>query len=214
MQSFHQLLAAHAPLLVLDAASSRVQVGWLTGACAAEARWATADEEAGSGVFHCIEQLGIDPLAAGGWVFCDGPGSILGIRTVSMALRTWRVLANRPAFAYGSLALVAESIGDKELTVIADARRQLWHAFRLGGDKLARVPATELGGQLATPEHFRHWTPLPVGVDRVPYSVASMLSQVPDSKLFRPSDAPDAFLHEEPSYAMWIPHIHRGPCEK
>ena len=32
-----------------------------------------------------------------------------------------------------------------------------------------------------------------------------------DLDLFRPTDAPDAFLHEEPSYATWTPQIHRAP---
>ena len=29
MPSFNQIVAAHAPLLVIDAASARIQVGWL-----------------------------------------------------------------------------------------------------------------------------------------------------------------------------------------
>ena len=32
-----------------------------------------------------------------------------------------------------------------------------------------------------------------------------------DADLFRATDAPDAFLHEEPSYATWTPQIHRAP---
>jgi tRNA threonylcarbamoyladenosine biosynthesis protein TsaB len=213
MPSLHQLLAAHAPLLVLDAASARVQVGWLGEKNAGgAARWEGSDDEAGLGVFRGVEKLGVNPLEAGAFVFCDGPGSMLGIRTVAMALRTWRVFAPRPVFAYGSLALVAHALGRSDVTVIADARRDAWHAFNLHpGGALRRVPAAELTGELVMPEPFRHWSPLPAKVTRVPYSLAELLPRVADADLFRATEEPDAFLHEEPNYATWTPQIHRAP---
>jgi tRNA threonylcarbamoyladenosine biosynthesis protein TsaB len=209
MPSFRQLLAAHAPLLLLDAASARVQVGWF--AADGSARWQTADEEAGIGVFRGIEALGVNVGDAGAFVFCDGPGSVLGTRTVAMALRTWNVVVPRPVFAYCSLAVVAHALGRREVGVIADARRDSWHHFALCG-ALRRVPKAELAGELVMPEHFRHWSPLPPGVTRVPYSLAELLPRVAEADLFRETDAPDAFLHEEPSYATWTPQIHRPPA--
>jgi tRNA threonylcarbamoyladenosine biosynthesis protein TsaB len=210
MPSLRQLLASHAPLLVIDAASARVQVG-IVGADGA-ARWAVSDEEAGIGVFRCIGQLQVDVAAVGAFVFCEGPGSILGIRTVAMALRTWNVIAPKPVFSFQSLALVARAPGRADVTVIADARRDSWHVFARGGP-LRRVPAAELTGPLAMPEHFRHWSPLPAGVERVPYSLETLLPATADADLFRATAAPDAFLHEEPSYAPWAPQIHRPPTK-
>jgi tRNA threonylcarbamoyladenosine biosynthesis protein TsaB len=210
MPSLRQLLAAHAPLVVLDAASTRVQVGWL--AANAAPRWENSDEEAGIGVFRGIEKLGVDVSGAGAFLFCDGPGSVLGVRTTAMALRTWGVVAPRPMFAYHSLAVVAHALARTEVTVIADARRDSWHAFTLNpGGALRRVPTADLAGELAMPEPFRHWSALPAGVTRVPYSLAELLPRVADADLFRPTDAPDAFLHEEPSYVTWTPQIHRAP---
>lgn len=208
MPSLRDLLARHAPLLVLDAASSRVQVGWL--AADGKARWERADEEAGIGVFRCIEKLGVDVNAAGGFVFCEGPGSILGIRTTAMAIRTWNVLKPRPVFSFQSLAVVAHALEDRNARVIADARRDTWHAFSLNGG-LKRVSAPELSGALVMPENFRHWAPLPAGVRTVPYSLAELFGKLSDADLFRTTDAPDAFLHEEPSYVTWTPQIHRAP---
>jgi len=208
MSSLRQLLAAHGPVLLVDAASARVQVGLLSAG--QPARWASSEEEAGVGVFRCVAQLGIAPGDVGAFVFCDGPGSVLGIRTVAMALRTWGVLAPRPVFAYHSLAVVAEALGRPEVTVIADARRDAWHCLSLGSG-LRRVPAAELAGELVMPEGFRHWSPLPAGVTQTTYALAELLPRVEDRDLFRPTDAPDAFLHEEPSYATWTPQIHRAP---
>lgn len=213
MTSFRQLLATHDTALVLDAASSRIQVGWLTatGADSAPAmRWQTSDEEAGIGVFRCIEALGVDLARVGAFAFCDGPGSILGIRTVAMALRTWGVLDPRPVFGYCSLALVAHALGQSDLGVIADARRETWHYYRLGGS-LIRTSAAALQGELVMPEYFRHWSPLPAGVRTVPYNVADLLARTWDAELLQATGAPDAFLHEEPNYATWTPQIHRAP---
>lgn len=210
MPSLHQI-RAHFPALVIDAASAEIQVGWLRAD--APPAWHTTREEAGTGVFAGVAQLGVDPGEAGCFVFCDGPGSVLGIRTAAMALRTWHVLRPRPVFAYSSLALVAHAAGDAGTGYIADARRDSWHHFQLGRG-LRRVPTADLAGPLAMPENFRHWTPLPAALATVPYRVAELLAQTADTDLLRATDAPDAFLHEEPSYVTWTPQIHRAPGER
>ena len=209
MTSFRQLLATHRSALVLDAASSRIQVGHFIAD--ENARWQTSDEEAGTGIFRCVDALRINLAEVGAFVYCDGPGSILGIRTVAMALRTWRVLQPTPIFAYTSLAMVAHALGNDAVGVIADARRDSWHRYQIGTG-LRRVPAASLAGELIMPENFRHWSALPTGVRSVPYSLAELLARVGDADLFLPTDAPDAFLHEEPSYVTWTPQIHRAPA--
>jgi tRNA threonylcarbamoyladenosine biosynthesis protein TsaB len=211
MPSLRQLLAAHAPLLLIDAASTRVQVGWLFAG--GEAQWESSEDEAGVAVFTAIEKLGRDVAEARAFVFCDGPGSILGVRTAAMALRTWNVLKPRPMFAYSSLSMVAHALGRAGAGVIADARRETWHHYEIGRG-LRRVPAAQLNGDLVTPEGFRHWSVLPASVSRVPYSLADLLPKVAEADLFLPTTEPDAFLHEEPSYVTWTPQIHRAPAPK
>jgi len=208
MPSLRQLVAAHAPLMLMDAASARVQAGWF--AADGSARWASSGDEAGLGVFRCLEELGADPGAAGAFLFCGGPGSVLGVRTVAMAMRVWRVEAPRPAFAFRSLELVARAAGRAGLAVIADARRDLWHHCTADGT-LSRLPATALAGTLVTPEGFRRWAPLPPGVEEVPYDLPAMLQRTLAIDLFSESAEPDAFLHGEPGYAAWIPRIHGAP---
>ncbi len=198
----------HGSVIVIDAASSTIQVGLLTPNGAD--RWASSHEESGIGVFQCLASLGYDPQTAGAFVFCDGPGSVLGIRTVAMAIRTWCMLKPRPVYAYTSLALVAHATGRAEVGVIADARRDAWHHYQLGRG-LRRVAAEELSGEMVMPEGFRHWSPLPPGVTTVPYSLAEFLPQIGNANLLRAVNEPDAFLHEEPSYATWTPQVHRAP---
>lgn len=211
MPSLCELLTAHAPLLLIDAASTHVQVGWLCGS--GNDRWQTSDEEAGVAVFGCIEKLAVRIEDAGAFVFCDGPGSVLGIRTVAMALRTWGLFKPVPVFAYTSLALVAHSLGRDDVGVIADARRESWHHFQIRRG-LRRVAASDVSNgsaALVMPEGFRHWSALPANVTRVPYSVAPRLRQTANNDLFFATNEPDAFLHEEPSYVTWTPQIHQAP---
>lgn len=208
MRRLRQLIAEHGPILVIDAASAVIQVGWLDSASKME--WAISSEESGVGIYECIEKLGREPREAAAFVFCDGPGSVLGVRTSAMAIRTWNVVRTRPAFAFHSLSAVAHVLGRPEITVISDARRETWHSSAVDRP-LLRLPAAELTGELVMPDGFRHWSTLPPAVTRVPYSLSEMFPQLLDAPIMRESDAPDAFLHEEPSYATWTPQIHRAP---
>jgi tRNA threonylcarbamoyladenosine biosynthesis protein TsaB len=210
MPSLSQILREKSPLLLVDAASARIQVGLL--AVAAPARWSARTGEAGVGVFECLDELDADIGSVGAFAFCEGPGSILGIRTSAMALRAWCVLKPRPVFGYFGLAVVARALGRPEVGIIADARRGLWHHFAQGG-RLERVPAAQLSGELMMPEGFRHWDPLPPRTTLTAYDLASLfaLPAVAEADLFRATQAPDAYLHQEPSYAKWTPQIHRAP---
>ena len=226
MISLADILREHAPILLLDAGSARIQVGLIEGAGvrvskpwepdlgvkdpALSAQWAESGEEAGVGLFRCVESLKVDIGQVRGFAFAEGPGSVLGIRTAAMALRTWCALAPRPVYAYHGLDLLARADGRAGVTFIADARRDTWHCCRVG-EAVRRVPTAELRVPLAMPEGFRHWTPLPSGVEQVPYSLADLLARTVAVPLFHLTDAPDAFLHQEPQYAAWAPQIHRAP---
>lgn len=198
----------YAPLLLIDAASCNVQVGVF--AADGVSHWATQEAEAGVAIFRCIEKLGVNLERIRGFVFCEGPGSTLGIRTSAMAIRTWQTLTPRPAFAYGSLALLAHAIGRPDVTIIADARRSSWHAQKLG-HPISRLLAEELKGPLVTPRHFRTWSPEPAGTTVHDYAVEHLIETTKELSLFRPIESPDAFLHHDPSFVMWSPTIHRAP---
>jgi tRNA threonylcarbamoyladenosine biosynthesis protein TsaB len=202
-------LSANPPVVVLDAASPTVQVGIIEAE--ASVRWCSRTEEAGVAVFQCVHELRIVPTDVKTWVYCHGPGSVLGVRTVAMALRTWGVLRPAPVFSYTSLAVVAHALDQPSSAVITDARRETWHHYTMATG-LQRVARSDLSGSLVMPEGFRHWSHLPVGVKTVPYVLADLLPRVWDVDLLRPSVAPDAFLHEEPSYVTWTPQIHRAPA--
>jgi tRNA threonylcarbamoyladenosine biosynthesis protein TsaB len=209
MPSLREIVSAHGRLLLLDAVSERIQVGlWTVDG----GRWAESTEEAGQGLFRCVDELGVDPAAVAAFAFCEGPGSILGIRTAAMAIRTWCALAPRPCFRYQSLAVVSAGLGNPAMNIVADARRENWHVFH-PGSPLRRVPRAELTGPCVMPEGFRSWSAAPEGLTTQPYRLQDLFTrpEVAGADLFTPTDAPDAFLHEEPEYVTWTPQIHRAP---
>lgn len=202
-------VSSFSPMVVIDAASAKVQVGVFDGL--APARWASRSEEAGVAIFQCLEELAVSPTDVGCWVYCVGPGSVLGVRTAAMALRTWRILKPAPVFGYESLAIIAFALDRPESAVISDARRETWHHFT-PATGLRRVATADLGGGLIMPDGFRHWSMLPHHVTRVPYHLETLLPRVWNVPLLHASESPDAFLHEEPRYLTWAPQIHRAPA--
>jgi len=218
MASLTQLLASHGSILVLDAASTRVQIGLLHAA--RPASWRCAADEAGTGLFTGTEALlretGLQLADIDAFVFCEGPGSMLGTRTIAMALRTWAVLQPRPAYAYQSLALAgrfAWTQAPRNFAVIADARRETWHVQTVGADgilpPLQRVAAADLPvGELLTPEHFRAWAQPPRPAPACSYDLTKIFPSLGAGDYFRAVAAPDAFQHEAPEYKKWSAQVH------
>jgi len=226
MPSLQALVDAHGSVLLLDSASASVQVGlWRAGA--APAWWASATEAA-TALFAGAEALGA-PAALragtlGALVFCEGPGSILGIRTAAMALRTWQALAPAPlpVFAYRSLELVAHDLAargvPRPFAVVADARRDRWHCLAVAPgaapgplQRVAPDHLAALAGTLYTPAELRAWARAPRPLTPEPYALAGLWARQAGADLLRPAPEPEAFSHEEPSYVAWSPQVHRAP---
>ena len=218
MAHLAQLLASHRRILVLDAASTRVAVGLLRAD--ESAIWAQSSDDAGQGVFRgtetVLKQAGLTLDTIDAFVFCTGPGSMLGTRTIAMTLRTWLVLKPRPVYAYQSLAAAgcAEwARRPRAFTLIADARRESWHAQGVAADgtlaRLRRLGAAELpAGELLTPAEFRVWSARPAGVTDCSYELAAIFAHLGDADLFVADAAPDAFQHEAPDYKKWSAQTH------
>lgn len=227
MPSLRQLLARHSSLLILDASSTQIEASLWRGAAATAASSTEYFEgDASTGLSQVVagvlarERIRIHDLDA--IAFCEGPGSILGIRLSAASLRVWRAV--RPSLAiYGFYSLPLLAVAHPKLTVVADARRDTWHSVRAGAPHtLLRLSSAELAGEnmdsvdaggLATPASFRRWSALPAGkeLQSLPYSASALIAAALDEPFFRGTRDPDAFVAEAPSYATWSPRIHQSP---
>ena len=148
-------MSAPEPCLVLDgSARAGVRVGVLSGG-----RWVgqgLSPEGALEGLFGCVEaSLAEAKLKLGdirSFALCVGPGSVLGIRIASLAIRSWTALEPRPIFVWESLAGIARSAlaaGEKgPFLVAAESRLKRWHALEVSADGSLGVPFEAEAAQL------------------------------------------------------------------
>jgi tRNA threonylcarbamoyladenosine biosynthesis protein TsaB len=225
--SLVQLLARHRCILVLDAASGQVQVGVLTEN--GGAFWEKSTDESGKALFtlsdDCLKRAGVSFAAIEAFAFCAGPGSMLGIRTAAMAIRTWQAATTKPlpAYRYYSLPLVALELKRtgtlQPFAVIADARRDSWHHVSVDTSRVAalrRVESAALAAgneTLYQPAGFRAWTNPPRGVRETRYDVGQLFAAHREAPFLESTDAPDAFQYEAPEYKKWTAQVHRRPAD-
>lgn len=223
--SLRQLLARHPALLVVDTCSPRTEVAlWLNNSPAPVAT-AAIEGEASAALPSAVARVLAHPHAARKRIvdldavaFCDGPGSVLGVRLAAATLRAWRaVRPDLALYSYHSLPLLAAA--HPSFAILADARRDSWHAILPSAPhEVRRVPSAELAAlaarhPLGTPENFRRWSALPPGIEPRPlsWSAAALLTAAPDTDFFDVAPEPDAFLHEQPTYVAWTPQVHQAP---
>lgn len=217
-----------APVLFIDTASAVGWTGLAVGGGGGHARWCRHTEQAGVGLFRGVERMlreaGMALAEVESAVFCEGPGSLLGVRIAAMAVRTWREMPRpRPlrVFGYRSLELLAAAlVADGRagpFMVVSDARRAAWNCLEVaaGGrpGPIVRRPATEPfpeGVPVFHGEEFPRWQALPPGAVAVPYRPDRLPALAAAHALLRETAAPDAFLTEAPSYRPWNPD--QRPC--
>ncbi|WP_442887020.1 hypothetical protein [Congregicoccus parvus] len=207
------------PALVIDAASSEVVVG-LWDDDPTRDTWWRRTVDAGTGVFEGVEEIlrraGTEIEGIASFVFCAGPGSLLGVRVTAMALRTWlAVRGDRrlpSCFEYRSLELVAADLrgsGEKgPFSVVTDARRQAWNVLTVAASgsrsDIARVATDALvqrTGARWVPRGFPCWQSRPSGcfdADYQPERLRTLLACEP--ALLRPASEPEAFAVALPEY--------------
>lgn len=124
-------------ILFLDACSTRVQVGILD-----QNQWIgyfKSESEPLQSLFQGIEislkMAGIELEQIRGFAYCEGPGSLLGIRLVAMAIRGWKELKlfkDKEVYKYNSfevsLELIRKLYGKEKLCyIISRSRLGTWN---------------------------------------------------------------------------------------
>ena len=145
------MLPSNKASLVIDGSGSKVFAGILD----TENRWLIKLERDGSPLeelFSVIEAVltesGLSLSEVGSYIYCMGPGSVLGLRICAMAIETWSRLYPETAqyYKYNSLQLSAHALLHAEpdledALIVADWKKGAWNALYLRG---RRVGATEV----------------------------------------------------------------------
>lgn len=226
MLSIESVVAEYGSALVLDASCARVQVG--LAAVGHEPAWIATDDEAGVGLFRAAAALlsaaRLKPQDVGACIFCDGPGSQLGIRTAAMAIRTWQALRAVPVpiFSYRSLRLAAHGLlagGAKQpFAVVCDARRESWFVAQVDSDgavgPVERLPAAEvaaLGCALHQPDGFRSWAEPPAPIATCGYTCGDLFARLAATAVLERMNDAEPWNPSPMEYKTWSGERHRAP---
>lgn len=225
--------------LLLDASSP---LSVVAGTLGADGRaWKSFSEEKSAaleGVFSAIENVGGNaPDAASGFLFCEGPGSILGIRIAAAAIRARLALARAagapalPVLAFRSLPLAAALIShafprERDFAVVAESRMNCWNIFEVKNG----VPAADFReaktAELQRPDALPEKVFLLPAKRALPPALARAERRDPaellknDPAVFAETpallhdcgNAPDAVnTSSADAYAKWTPTRHRAP---
>ena len=154
MQQVHvpgNMLPNNKVSLVIDGSGSKVFAGILD----AENQWLVKLERDGSPLeelFSVIEAVltesGLSLKDIGSYIYCMGPGSVLGLRLCAMAIETWARLYPKSAqyYKYNSLQLSAHALlyatpDLKDALIVSDWKKGAWNALYIKG---GHVGATEV----------------------------------------------------------------------
>jgi tRNA threonylcarbamoyladenosine biosynthesis protein TsaB len=214
-------MAEHSrPWLVIDASAPVIHVGVLRGA-----EWLSLRRHEGDAL-ETLFALTSEALTrartrlddVGGFIFCEGPGGLLGLRLAAMAVETWRRLpvhAGKPLLAYRSLPVaqaLAEAASGDSVTVVSPFRRGSFCVLRTGAPEMEVLDAAGVAA-LQPPVLFlsqRFLRAAPEGTEPCAYDLTglpTLLDAWPE--LFREASHAEAWVPEVTEYKMWSGERHR-----
>jgi len=145
--------------LVIDASSLNVQVGILK-----EKQWISfsennipALESIFTSVRHCLYETNLELKDINRLMYCEGPGSTLGIRLSSMACQTWARLSNTTiiTFSFNNLYAIAKIIKEEykdikyPIAIVSESIENRWHCLMIlkeddFSEKIKELTITEI----------------------------------------------------------------------
>ncbi|MGB0742948.1 MAG: hypothetical protein ACPGSB_00345, partial [Opitutales bacterium] len=187
------------PALVIDGSSSC----FFAGALVSDGTWLSQElspEPALESLFKTTDAIlqtaSLELDAIRSFIYCEGPGSVLGLRLCAMAIETWaRIQTIRPQlFAYNSLELLAaQLIQDGRISedslLISDWKKDTWNGLRLnktGFDSVRAVPSRELADWAGPLYHLparKGWQQAPENattLDYQPEVIARLIKATPE----------------------------------
>ncbi len=216
------------PLLAIDTSSSRTWVGLKTS----PDQLAEADSHADSSeslfplVTELLEKTDLRLERLSSIVYCEGPGSMLSVRTAAMCFRAWAgigIEAARNLFAYHSLMLGSRlarrsGIAQGDWLIATDARRNAWNTFdSRGTPDPASIQLLENGmleaetRQILTFSEFARWTKTAATFTELSYDPGPSFEQEAFLELIRPTDNARPLTLRRTDFEKWTPRIHVAP---
>jgi len=212
-------------LLLLDASTSIVQAGILR-----DGNWLAFYEdknESLNAIFKntakCLKEAQSDISAIDGFLICEGPGSVLGLRQIIMAVKTWRsILYPRLSrvYIYRSLEVAAQLLLIQDIEppfhVISDFRKDSWNLLTVKKDRSIRNMEqvnTQSLNKLSDPLWYipqrKKKYPPPLQVNEINYSLKTLPELLSLQSFFHEVDDMNEINPGKSEFAKWQIQRHR-----
>ncbi len=204
--------------LVLDASSLKVSTGlWQAGEWIA---FRETPHQALNGLFQgtrdCLNEAGVTLKAVQGFIHCEGPGSVLGVRLAAMAIEGWKALPPWkacPLFVYNRLVWVAAALDEPEpFHLISESRQGRWNVYHSQSGDMTLVEDASLANLPGKCFHFpqrKGSHQAPEGISVVDPEIGKRPELLMTPGLLRASEHPTVYSPDQPNYKTWIPDRHR-----
>lgn len=212
---------ARNPMLIIDTASRRVSVAVIDRA--GELRSRSSQEEASLTLFPLIETLLADSKLSlsdlYSIAYCEGPGSMLGIRTALMGIRAWRgagLIENATLYSFNSLRvgklLLNRAHPDQpSFIVVTDARRNSWNSLEIATGSERPIAILKNDELEASPlpvfsfDEFPSWTQSGAPIVRIPYRPESVFDSSEFPSMLQANSNAEPFTIRSMEFVKWTP---------
>jgi len=229
MQQVHaprNMLTTNKASLVVDGSGSAVFAGLLD----TENRWlakvsrvGTPLEELFPVIKLALTESGLSLTDIGSYIYCEGPGSVLGLRLCAMAIETWIRIYPESAqyYKYNSLQLSAYALLHakpdlKDALIVADWKKGAWNALYIRGRHVGETEVIDDASLDDWKDLIYHlpqrkgWQSPPEKVQTLRYD-PSILDTINDaSGLIRMTDRIELYNSGINTFQKWTPNRHRA----
>lgn len=211
-------------ILFLDASSPTVQVGVLY-----KNKWVgyfRSKEEVLQSLFQGVEislkMAGMELEEITGFAYCEGPGSLLGVRVVAMAIRGWMELEffkEKKVYGYNSfevsLELIRKLYGhDSFYYVVSGSRKGVWNILGSEAEgNVYEIEEEELKKLKRDLWYFKQRKLLfkegDLHLREFDYNLENCAESFKEKRLLRIMEEPDVLSVREPEYVKWDSKRHQ-----
>jgi tRNA threonylcarbamoyladenosine biosynthesis protein TsaB len=224
--------------LVIDGSSNSVFAGLLqssscndsTNSKQPETHWLAKVQRPGAPLEELFPAIEIALKAAKvqlsditNYLYCEGPGSVLGLRLCAMAIETWSRLYPKSArlFKYNSLQLSAVTLlhTNSELTdalIVADWKKGAWNAIHIKGRQIGEAEVIDDAGLHAWRGALYHmpqrkgWQSPPPAATTLKYDPSIMSEVRQHPALLHATSSVELYSSGINTFQKWTPTRHRA----
>lgn len=227
MKSESSSVSPDRPVLVVDGSGASIFVGLL----GTDRKWLAQVHQKGApleGLFPSVEsalysaQCSITDIH--NFIYCEGPGSALGLRLCAMAIQTWGHLCERDSaagyFSYNSLQLTAalmalDTPGINNALLISDWKKNAWNSVLIKEDQPGAIVTLdnqavngwEQGPLLYLPQR-KGWQIVPEHATTLEYSPHRLPEVL---HLLKKTKKIELYASNANVFRKWVPQRHRAP---